>query len=463
MTFFYDFKRSFLRLSVIIFIIIFAVLGVATAYEAYVNLGQAGGQLNVVGVTLNNGQVIGYVFNNQGEPISNAEIYVNSTVYKTNSSGYFEFHYRPTVVDVVYNGQKRQFVPNVIFLNTSEYVSSEYMPSIGGNSQFLFVLTNKGDGEGTLILVDPSPHNQQVYINFSSSRFGEKFSSSNSGISSSSQYFKYIGNITTYFNFYTIQIPSAEATFALKILSPNNIEGVTTYYPHGYATIRLIGGITSSLDGFAFIFPVIMLYLAYVLFSKPRDSGALKFILARPVTRRELYINRYLGGVLTAVLSSLLLSFISYITLSILVLFSGGFLLLLLPISVPLELFVSIAAALIAFFSLVYMLPSFIKSAGTVLGISIFLFLFFEIGIPIIAGVIGLTTGNISNIFQITYKLYYFSPIGAESFGIYYIEHAYGIVSSISSVILPLVIVSSLIWIIVPFIIGLKRFDKINI
>lgn len=45
-------------------------------------------------------------------------------------------------------------------------------------------------------------------------------------------------------------------------------------------------------------FPVVVLYLVYVYVAKPRAQGALEFVLARPITRLELYVTRYFAGVL---------------------------------------------------------------------------------------------------------------------------------------------------------------------
>ncbi|QGA53907.1 ABC transporter permease subunit [Sulfolobus sp. E5-1-F] len=473
---FYDFKRSFLRLSVIIFIIIFATLGISASYETYVSTVAPNPyfyhDLNVIGVSITKGDennIIGYVFNNQGNPISNAEINVNNSIYRTNSSGYFSINVssnfsKPIIIS--YNNQKISFEQSSVFGNGTKYLSTVLFTLSTPVTHKLFSLNNDNSVistsnsnsmaslglvivKDTLILVTNNPNNQQVYIQFRSLT------------SNTSTNGEYIGNVTNYFNFYHIQSPSSEKLLIVTIISNKSLQSTfsSLYYPHGDAITSLVNNIDDVMGIFAIVFPIIMLYLAYVLFSKPRDTGALKFILARPITRRELYINRYLGGVITAVLSSFLLSFLSYITLSVLLLSSG----VSLPINIPLLTFAYVTAELIAFFSLVYMLPSFIKSGGTMLGISIFLFLFFEVGINIIAEVMALTTHNISGITNILWEIYYFSPLGVQSYGSYYLERQYGLTSTISTVHLPLVILSTILWIIVPFIVGLIKFNKINI
>jgi len=466
-TVFYDFKRSFLRFSVILFIVIFAAIGIAVSYETYATNVSPNPyyfhDLNVIGVSIqkyNETEVIGYVFNNHGNPINNAQIIAGGSSYRTNASGYFElnlpqFYFEPIAVS--YNNQKIEFIPLPVFENGSEYLSAEgVVEGFGYGTQnniqnitlkYAFVVINN-NGKGTLILAIDNPNNQGVYVNFAN--YSSSFAIPNTS-------FKYVGNVTGYINFYHLQTPSSIEFLSVQVKSLGPY--TTEYYPDGSAITSLVSGIIGVIGGFTFIFAAIMLYLAYILFSKPRDTGALKFILARPVTRRELYINRYLGGVLTAIISSFLLTFLSYSTLSILVSSSG----ILLPVDFPLILFVSTSAALIGFFSLVYMLPSFIKSGGEMLGISIFLFLLFQIGPSVIAAIIAFTTGHINEIIQIIYGSYYFSPLGAESFGIYYLGLEYGTQPAVSSVHLPLVILSSIIWIAIPFIIGLIKFNKINI
>jgi len=467
---FYDFKRSFLRLSVILFIVIFAAIGIAVSYETYATNVSPNPyyfhNLNVLGVSIqkdNGVEVIGYVFNHHGIPINNAQINVNGTSYSTNTSGYFELnlpysYFEPIAVS--YNNQKIEFVPLPVFENGSKYLSAEGVVEGSGYGvqnnvqnntvKYAFVVINN-NGKGTLILAIDNPNNQEVYVSFLNNSFSSTIPNTS---------FKYVGNVTSYINFYHLQTPNSIKLLSVQVRSSGSFTfQAVEYYPDGSAITSLVGGVTGVIGGFTFIFPAVMLYLAYILFSKPRDTGALKFILARPITRRELYINRYLGGVLTAIISSFLLTFLSYATLSILLSSSG----ILLPIDIPLILFVSTSGALIGFFSLVYMLPSFIKSGGTILGISIFLFLFFQIGLDIIAEIIAFTTGHINEVTQTIYGIYYFNPLGAVSYGTYYLGLQYGTTPTVSSVHLPLVILSSIIWIAIPFIIGLIKFNKINI
>lgn len=456
MNFFYDFKRAFLRLSVTVFIILFGLLGVAISYQTYVTEVASKPyyyqNLNVIGVSIQKGgslNVIGYVFDNHGNPIANAVIEAKGSLYSSNSSGYFQitlpFNFSEPIT-VSYNGQRIEFEPFPVFVNGSKYLSAVGI-GFGGSA---FVLVNN-NGNGTLIFVTNKPENQKIYVGFSDSY-------SYSGISKSSANLTYVGEVTSYFNFYHVEAPSSAKLMLIKLNSSPNIVGFE-YYPYGSAISSLVDGLLRSIGGFSFIFPAIMMYLAYVLFARPRDSGALKFLLARPVTRTQLYVSRYLGGVLTAVVSSFLLAFIPYALLSILLSSSG----VSLPIGIPILLFLSTAVALIGFFSLVYMLPSFIRSAGAVLGISIFLYLFFLIGMLIIANIIAYVTGGLDMIDQIYYLTSYFNPLGALNFGDYYLYVEYGLAPTSSYVNLPLVILSSALWIVVPFIIGLLRFNRINI
>jgi ABC-2 type transport system permease protein len=57
---------------------------------------------------------------------------------------------------------------------------------------------------------------------------------------------------------------------------------------------------------FITFFPVVVLYLVYIYVAKPRSQGALEFVLARPITRLELYITRLFAGVLVVLTATAL-------------------------------------------------------------------------------------------------------------------------------------------------------------
>ncbi|MCY0883158.1 MAG: hypothetical protein OWQ50_05025, partial [Acidianus infernus] len=98
----YDFKRSFFRLSVLIFLVLFTIFGIGIGYLVYnasiANLPRSSYyDLNFVGVTFNyNGTVIicGYVFDNQGNPlVATVELLSHTgkviSITQSNSSGFF--------------------------------------------------------------------------------------------------------------------------------------------------------------------------------------------------------------------------------------------------------------------------------------------------------------------------------------------------------------------------------------
>jgi len=64
---------------------------------------------------------------------------------------------------------------------------------------------------------------------------------------------------------------------------------------------RLVAAQVASRAGagvFTAFFPVVALYLVYVYVAKPRAQGALEFVLARPITRLDLYVTRFSAGAL---------------------------------------------------------------------------------------------------------------------------------------------------------------------
>ncbi|WP_230952034.1 ABC transporter permease subunit [Sulfolobus acidocaldarius] len=290
-------------------------------------------------------------------------------------------------------------------------------------------------------------------------------------ISSLPNYVKltYVGTVNSYINTYDIGNLNANGSYiVVEILNSSSTNtgntgsssgsfGFSRFYPYGYVTDYVITTTYAQLLPFSFIFPIMMLYLSYAIFAKPRDSGALKFLLARPVTRRDVFINRYISGVLTALIIAIVFSLVSLVTIELII----GARIPLIPI-LPISL--SLFVGLVAFFSLTYLFPTFIKSSGGYLGISIFLFLLFTIGYSIIGAILGLYTNL--GIVKAQYVLGYFNPLGIFQFGEYYVDKLIGagLVSDASGVvILPLVVLSSVLWIAVPLILGYMRFRKVEI
>ncbi|WP_042667377.1 ABC transporter permease [Desulfurococcus amylolyticus] len=217
---------------------------------------------------------------------------------------------------------------------------------------------------------------------------------------------------------------------------------------------------STGLSLFALLFPVVMLYLGYVLIAKPKSQGALEFILARPITRADLYMTRYIAGILVALTAPLL-----FIT----TLYAGVYVVMRVLLSPQdmLLFYLGIAGSLVAFYTLCYYIAVEFKGTSY-LALAITLYLFFLIGLQIVGMILAFTIGHTTSIDEIIktqYKLYYFSPFGFTNLVSALIQYNYRVLGEIVlEVVKPEYIVAAFAaWTLIPFIAGLLRFKVKNL
>lgn len=257
-------------------------------------------------------------------------------------------------------------------------------------------------------------------------------------------------------------------TFAEPVLSPL-LESGTSLLAQQITTMMVQQ--LSSL--FNFLFPIVALYLAYVYVAKPRAQGALEFLIARPITRLDIFVTRYVAGALVLALASLL--FIASLNAAIYAIFStpieGYVLMLLLGGTI---------ASLIAFYSLCYFISTVAKG-GSYLALTIFLYLFFTIIINIVVSILvfAMALGSVSTyediltaqgrLVAISWLL---NPLGASSIAQFFVTTYYGVEAGYMQaymrvareVLQPWAISVSIIgWIAIPVALGWLRFRKINL
>jgi ABC-2 type transport system permease protein len=249
-------------------------------------------------------------------------------------------------------------------------------------------------------------------------------------------------------------------------------EGVT-YTTYSIPIIRVETGVTqrritnivagsAGVGLFSQFFPIVVLYLAYTLVAKPKGMGALEFLIARPVTRLEIYVTRFLAGVLTATMSTGV--FLIALNSSIFLLTGYS-----IEASNMLILFLGIAGSLIAFYSVCYMVST-ILSGGRYLAASIFLYFFFAMIMDILVYVTaylmyGLTPRLGDELFKMQYTAYYFNPLGLTRFATYYV------IKAISPEYFPdvpvvnpyLIVVAGVAWTLVPAVAGWILFRRANL
>ena len=283
------------------------------------------------------------------------------------------------------------------------------------------------------------------------------------------------GNVSTGLNVFRIDLSKlgVNITDTTKVvLYLKDPEGVT-YFGNPKRIIRVETGviqrrITNVAVGavgiglFSQFFPIVVLYLAYTLVAKPKGMGALEFLIARPVTRLEIYVTRFLAGVLTAPVSSGV--FLIALNSSIFLLTGYS-----IEASNMLILLLGVAGSLIAFYSVCYMFST-ILSGSRYLAVSIFLYLNFTMIMGILVYVAaylmyGLTTSLSEELLKMQYTAYYFNPLGLTNFATYYVIKAVFPENfpDVPVVNPYLVVVSGVAWTLVPVVTGWILFRKANL
>ncbi|WP_434731894.1 ABC transporter permease subunit [Thermogladius sp. KZ2Tp1] len=242
----------------------------------------------------------------------------------------------------------------------------------------------------------------------------------------------------------------------------NSMVSTVSSVPMGKIVAGVLAG-TVGLAPFSMFFPILMIYLAYVYLAKPRSSGSLEFLLARPITRLDVYITRFVAGVLVALASSLLFFASTMLTLQALI---GVYF----DLYSYLLLFAGLAASLIAFYSVCYAIASSTRG-GAYIALAVAAYLLFTILYQIIVIVVTQLQGIGPDLYERLrvnmYISYYLSPLGPTSFSQYYFGIHNGLSiepKNVGSVVNPLLVVASaVLWVIVPFVIGWLKFRRANL
>ena len=451
----YDFKRSFLRLSVLIFLVVFAAVGVGIGYLVYhssvENLPASSYyNMNFVGVSFGfpNGtvKVHGYVFDNRGSPlVATIEMVSNSgkvvSMTQSNSSGFFTiqgnnasyiivkystYEEKATITTIAAAG-KSLLLQHTVMYTYIIYNVSDFYNYYEYNGEGLAIITGVKNCVGKLILA--STFNQgELNLTFY-----------NQGL-------KAIGScIINYSGYVTINsIKIKLGTQFISLGSKSSIGFMTEYSPIPHIEYAINQGVISSSSLFQSFFPIIMIYLAYALYSKLIDSGAIEFIISRPLTRASFYLTRLTSGLLTGVTTSIIFGLLVGGTFSILIHYFPSF--------VVTMLIIELISILSFYYILSFMLSNFIKSATATLGISIALFFI----IRIVEGILPIfLPTNVSNILG-----YYVNPTSICSVATYLSTH---LTLAGAPFNLGISIVAQLAWLIGLSLLGYLKFRRMDL
>jgi len=421
----YDFKRSFLRVSVLIFLVLFVISGVFFTYEFLHTIPSADFNDVNVAVTVENTTAdyhfLGLVFDNQGNPISNAKVNVicpdSTKTLFTNSSGYFSFYGKPSKIVITYNGQQKS-ITLLSYHSYAEvskfynYFSSGVALIIGYNGKTAKVITFIPNItlyflKGTAFSLPP-PKNIVI------------------------------GNVTIAQPMKITTITISEGTSSVYAVYKIDEYLATSWAPFNSIPpievnfLEFVGTFTSYY--FSFVFSIIFIYIAYQMFGKLKERG-LPLLLARPITRGEIYFTRYFSGVIALVLSSLIFSLATSIMFTA---YTGVF-----PSYDMMILLAFMISNIIVWYSLSYLFFSKLSSSkGLGLSIGVVIVLdFLLLIIPILPGKL----------------IYYFYPASfAFSMLNYSLTLSYPINPAISALV-------ETAWIVIPVILGYLLFKRMDV
>jgi ABC-2 type transport system permease protein len=221
------------------------------------------------------------------------------------------------------------------------------------------------------------------------------------------------------------------------------------------ATVMIVTSYPGNIGIAFFLFTITILYLSYFFMARPRSSGELEYILSKPLTRDDLFITRYLSQLLTLIIMMSIFIFSLYTTQTILLKTA-------VEPNIMIMIFVGALTSLIAFLSLMYSIATSLRS-GFYLGVSIALYMIFVIFWGAISYMISfaIAGGDINKISEIYQNMYYFNPSIMFQYTVY--EAISIVTGSKNNYSLTFVILSSVIWITLPLLIGFIRFRKINL
>ncbi len=203
--------------------------------------------------------------------------------------------------------------------------------------------------------------------------------------------------------FYT-EATNSSGVIVYKSL-PFSPEVFTVYSPLSQSNLQsLVFTGTSSLLGF--LIPLLAIFAGYLTYGKDRTSGVLESVLKRPVTRDSLITSRFTSNALAIFIAVGLSMIISDLIVDH---YLGQYL----SLSFSLYFIWTYLIEGTAFLALVYMFSQVVKSQGGILGISIALFVVFDLFwtiIPVaLLGALGISTSSTTYI-QSSVAFDYASP-----------------------------------------------------
>lgn len=505
----YDVKRAFLRPLTLLFVVLFTVLGITASYGAYTLMsGMMGARpIDAFAVYVKGNETcmaIGAVVNRRGDTLEATIVFVDDKdqqFYTTRTSGIFQIaspefcRHNISRIDVetalekfsVYAPEgggievKHTYIGPFGFISGSYLVNTSMITTVGDFHGFMqigggFLLfrtfardARKGDIRLYIVAVDPFTQDLRMeptllYYNTSLYRASPSPSSFSSLTLRDIKDLRGPINVSDHIEVVDLSLKPDDYFLNLyteaRTAKGDATRIVTASVGYGQEkaveTNLVQSVIGTGLGMYMVFFPIAVLYMVYSLFVKPRSIGALEFVLARPITRDDLYLSRYLAGVASIVLST-----------GVFIAVVGPFIYTFIGLGISVYhytlLFLGMVASFVSFYTLCYAIASMARP-GLYLGITIALYVLFQFVWGVIAYLIVFRTGfDLVRLYEVEYMLSYLNPLQIVNFAEYSILRYYEAIPEISAVNPALCIAAPIIWITVFFMLGLRMFRKANL
>jgi ABC-2 type transport system permease protein len=273
----------------------------------------------------------------------------------------------------------------------------------------------------------------------------------------------FLGNMSSYHQIFDPSIPAAtdpQGTAWFEIFASNGTAVESASYPVSLLRQQQAPINVSNAAAFffstilGFFIPLMTIIGSYSSYGKDRLTGVLESVLSRPITRRGLAMSRFLSTL--AAFSIAIVASVGVVDL-VLNSVAGSFL----PQDYVLAIIAGLVVEVAAFTGLIFLLSHLVKSTGSLLGISIGLFVVLDFFWGLIIFLLTLLLGGAQGSFvalQATYLSYYANPAQFLNLVNAYVFQT-SVVAFVSpssyGVTLPAIVLDGVLWAVAPFIIFL--------
>lgn len=474
----YEIRRTLTSKFVILMIVAIVGLSSLLAYESAASFNSSPVTARVptvaIGYYVSSGELnlVAYAHNDFGTPYSGLSLNVSySNVVqsgKTNAHGFANFSYTyehsvaPQLVTYNYTysvfglsqhpaGSQAYIIPGVNYSGFSiirGIVSSTNSSNLG--FQLIYIGPNGASAPATGIYIAPYPGSSLAMT--SQSAYENHTSSYNYSGFIVKTIFPAL-NSNQYNETFAIALTSGGSTFVTPT-NPNAafLGRLSTYTPMTQSTLQslVMTGIGSILG---LLIPILGVFAGYLTYGKDKTTGVLESVLKRPVTRGGLITSRFLANSVSIV-SSVIVSMIigdliinHYFHMYLTLYFSLFF------------IWTYVVEGL-AFLALVYMFTHIVKSQGSLLGVSIVLFIVMGLFWQVIPAVIVLAMGigaQSSIYIPLTLGFNYASPSGYSHLVSFFFNNSVGVITPVSAnpatygIVEFTLVLAGALWILVPY------------